>query len=346
MPELDYDAKKSIHALANKIAQSKDSDVVILNFGIESGFDLLFLNFLNVRKNKRPNLFLILITEGGDADAAYRIGRYLQDNYIHIAIVVAGWCKSAGTLICVAANELIMCDAGELGPLDVQIAKSDELGERSSGLAVEAALEKLQEESFKLFSRFLHQIKNEIGARVTFRTAADMSSQLVIGLMSGIFDKVDPLAVGEDYRSNLIAEEYAIRLNLKGRNLSNTIHGSSLQMLVRGYPSHRFAIDREEVSKLFKRVSSPDDALTELINLLGGPVMSPRNANRSQSPHLEYLNNDPGDAEGSSVEEAPADPPPAISDPDADRVPRSSADELPGGVPEGSEQNAQREPSR
>jgi len=43
----------------------------------------------------------------------------MQDAYSSITAVASGWCKSAGTLLCIAANDLIMCDAGELGPLDV-----------------------------------------------------------------------------------------------------------------------------------------------------------------------------------------------------------------------------------
>jgi ClpP class serine protease len=40
---------------------------------------------------------------------------------------VSGYCKSAGTLIALGANELAFGEHGELGPLDVQIAKRDEV---------------------------------------------------------------------------------------------------------------------------------------------------------------------------------------------------------------------------
>ena len=208
MPGIDAALKKEIAKVANIVAGENDADVLVFNFGIEMGFDWAFHEFLRARKLKRKNLILYLTTEGGDADAAYRIARFIQDRYENIRIVVAGWCKSAGTLVCVGAHEILMCDAGELGPLDVQIAKADEVGERSSGLAVEAAFEKLQEESFKLFNRYLTSIKDETGGRITFKTAADMAAMMVTGMMRDIFAKIDPLAVGEDYRSNLVAEEY------------------------------------------------------------------------------------------------------------------------------------------
>jgi hypothetical protein len=94
--------------------------------------------------------------------------------------VVSGWCKSAGTLFCIAANHLIIADTGELGPLDVQIAKSDEIWERSSGLVVESAFEKLQQESFKLFFNYLMEIKEQAGRTRSPRKKAGSSRLKVV----------------------------------------------------------------------------------------------------------------------------------------------------------------------
>jgi membrane-bound ClpP family serine protease len=174
VPSSKASPKQQIKNLANAIGRERDCDVVIFNFGLEGGFELFFLDFLRKRRRKKKNLLLFLTTEGGQADTAYRIGRYLQESYSSITIAVSGWCKSAGTLICIAAHELIVFDTGELGPLDVQIAKADELGEQSSGLAAEAAFEKLQQEAFKMFKRQLTHIKDEIAGRITFKTAADL----------------------------------------------------------------------------------------------------------------------------------------------------------------------------
>jgi hypothetical protein len=201
-------------------------------------------------------------------------------------------CKSAGTLLCIAGNDLIVADTGELGPLDIQITKSDELGERTSGLTVESAFEKLQEQSFELFIRNLSDIKNRIGGRITFRTAADLASQMVIGVTSDIFAKFDPVSIGEDHRANRVAEEYAIRLNLKAKNLQPESRRAiaGLEMLLRGYPSHGFVIDREEAKNLFQRVAAPTGQISELLDLLGAKVLIPRSSSQNQMPMLEFLN--------------------------------------------------------
>lgn len=284
--------KQKILELSNAIAKEDDCDVMFFNFGLDSGFHHYFYSFLCKRKIKRKNLLLFLTTEGGVAECAYRIARWLQDSYGDITIVVAGWCKSAGTLFCIAANRLVIADTGELGPLDVQIAKADEIWERSSGLAVEAAFEKLQQESFQLFFSNLMQIKEQAGriGRITFKTASEIASQMVIGQTKDIFAKIDPLTVGEDYRSNLIAEQYAIRLNLKATNLVQSSRVDGLQMLLRGYPSHGFVIDRQEAAQIFRHVVAPTGKIAELAQILGNDVITPRHADRKEPPKLEYLN--------------------------------------------------------
>src|SRR5215468_415678 len=100
--------------------------------------------------------------------------------------------------------------------------------------------------------------------------------------MQNIFAKIDPMSVGEDYRSNLIAEEYAARLNLFGRNLADRQEPKGLEMLLNGYPSHRFRIDRKEASNLFRRVSEPSDSMIKLADQLGTDGIMPRNARRGQ----------------------------------------------------------------
>lgn len=292
MPSPNSDKRQKIVEAANAIALARDCDVLIVNSSVEFGLDLAVHKFLQRRKRKKKNVLVFLVTEGGDADAAYRIARHLQDTYESITIAVSGWCKSAGTLMCIAAHELIIFDTGELGPLDVQIAKADELGEQSSGLAAEAAFEKLQQEAFKMFERHLTHIKEDLKGRITFRTAADLSAQLVVGLMAGIFEKIEPMALGEDYRSNLIAREYATRLNLAAQNLNDRGDQGAIDMLLNGYPSHRFVIDRKEASNLFRRVSSPSATMVELADLLGGDAIFPLSHSRNQQIRLEYLNDE------------------------------------------------------
>lgn len=284
------DKRSELRKAANSFADSTDTDVLILNFEIMPPVDLMFISHVAARR-PRENVLLFLTTEGGSADSAFRIMRFLQARYNRLTVVVCGWCKSAGTLMCIGAHELIIGDAGELGPLDVQIVKADEMDEQKSGLVAEAAFEKLQQEAYKFFMPFVRDIGGS-EYRVTLKTASDIATKMTIGVIQPIFDKLEPVTIGEDFRSNQLARAYAERLNVHSRNLKRTSRVDALDNLLAGYPSHGFVIDAKEASDLFKAVKSIPSELAEITQLLGIDVMMPRNGRQGQTPRLEYLNDE------------------------------------------------------
>lgn len=206
---------------------------------------------LNVKNNKtsNSNVALVLSTFGGDADAAYRIASYLKSVYSKFTVYILGLCKSAGTLIVCGADELIFSDFGELGPLDVQLMKADELT-RTSGLCYSQAIAFLQNQAFTVFEECLMNIKQKSGGSITTKTAAEVGEKIAVGLLSPISGQIDPLRLGEFERAARIAFEYGKRLC----DDSNVIH-----KLISGYPSHEFVIDFSEAKKLFKNVRKLND---------------------------------------------------------------------------------------
>lgn len=123
----------------------------------------------------------MLVTFGGDADTAYRIARCLQDHYEKFILYVSGICKSAGTLVAIGAHELVISDHGELGPLDVQMSKKDELWEYQSGLTVMDALTALKDNAFNAFEQFFLDIKRKSGDTITLRTATEIATDMTKG---------------------------------------------------------------------------------------------------------------------------------------------------------------------
>lgn len=74
---------------------------------------------------------LVLHTPGGDIDQAERIVKLCRKRVgsAGFRIVVPNSAKSAGTLMCLAADEIVMGSPSELGPIDPQITISDTRGE-------------------------------------------------------------------------------------------------------------------------------------------------------------------------------------------------------------------------
>jgi len=60
-------------------------------------------------------------TPGGSGEAAEEIARLLRSRYETVSFVVSGEAKSAGTILILTGNELLMTDSGSLGPIDAQI---------------------------------------------------------------------------------------------------------------------------------------------------------------------------------------------------------------------------------
>ena len=224
----------------------------------------------------RPSALLILVTEGGNADAAFRIARCLQERYESYSVFVTGWCKSAGTIIALGASELIVSDHGEMGPLDVQLSRKDELFETQSGLTVTSALATLHNQAFSAFENFMLDIKLRAGSSITTHTAMEIASGLATGLLSGVYAQIDPMHVGEAGRANRVGKQYGEMLIAKSQNSTS----KNLERLINAYSSHAFVIDRREAAELFNRVREPNTLEMELARLLEGtalwPIVHPR----------------------------------------------------------------------
>lgn len=218
-------------------------------------------------------MLLILVTFGGNADAAFRICRCLQDQYEKVIVYVPGICKSAGTLLAVGAHELVISDHGELGPLDVQMLKKDELWENQSGLTVLNALESLTSRAVDSFQETFLEIKRRSQDTVTLKTATKISTDMITGLFTPLYAQIDPIHIGEADRAMSIAGEYGLKLLQRGGNIDK----GNLNRLLRGYPSHGFVIDRSEAETLFTDVREPDEVEISLARSLGYSAHWPDN---------------------------------------------------------------------
>ncbi|HWL09561.1 MAG TPA: hypothetical protein VNQ76_14220 [Planctomicrobium sp.] len=222
-----------------------------------------------VRENHgHKNALLMISTFGGSADFAYQMARCLLDVYCDgkITVFVHTMCKSAGTLLALAGYELVMSADSELGPLDVQLRKPDEVDERVSGLTSMQALTTMRQEAYQSFEHFFLKIRQR--TRITTRTAADIAATLTVGLFSPIYGQIEPMRLGENDRAMRIGEEYGKRIAEHGDNLRS----EGLRSLLNLYPSHDFVIDRTEAEKLFQRVREPSDSELGLAKLLQNMV--------------------------------------------------------------------------
>ncbi len=267
---------------ANAIAKELDADVIFYSGLISRARAAEFEKLIGARR-RRPNVLLLLVTQGGDPDGAFRIGRALQVRYGPAAIstLIPGWCKSAGTLITLATNKLYIGDLGELGPLDIQIAKQDEIEEAASGLLVETTLRTLETTATRMFINVTRTIRRETG--VTTKMASEISAKMVIGLLSPVYSQIEPLKIGENARAMNITTQYGRRLN----GVSGALIGPEyLEFLVRAYPDHGFVIDMREAKAIYKDVSRPTATMEFLVTALGDKASYPPGRDAGESVFL------------------------------------------------------------
>lgn len=201
-----------------------------------------------------------MTSNGGSANSAYQIARFLQVIYKKFILFAPRYCYSAGTLIALGAHQLVMSPFSELGPLDVQLLKQNELGARKSGLLARSAFQALSDSSFELFESFMLKIMNKSGGLISFRVAAELSATLTTGLMSPIYAKMDPDVIGSDQRDLSVAFHYGVRLVEDSGNADI----GTVYYLINGYPAHDFVIDYREACDLFKEVAFPSNELMTL----------------------------------------------------------------------------------
>lgn len=211
-----------------------------------------------ITNNKQKDkVILCLVTYGGNPDAGFRIGRALQHHYKgNVTIYIPNICKSAGTLTVIAAKKIIMHNQGELGPLDIQLRKDDELGVSNSGLDIFKTLETLEDRANLAFSKYLRSIR--FGQGLSTKMSAEMATKLVDAIIKPIAEQIDPMKIGEHQRANDIAYEYGKRLAETSMSLKDN---TSLEKLIRGYPTHGFVIDRKEARTIFSCVEEANNSI-------------------------------------------------------------------------------------
>ena len=150
-PQIEQERKamlKQISSLMN------EADVLVfaadfqkVNTPIAIGYDDLLPIEDQLHPLQGTELCLILETPGGSGTSAENIVRLIRKKYNKVSIIVPGKAMSAGTLIAMAADDILMDSFSSLGPIDAQIAGRS--GKAFSAHALITAFEEIKEKADK-----------------------------------------------------------------------------------------------------------------------------------------------------------------------------------------------------
>lgn len=191
------------------------------------------------RLGRVPRLDLVIATNGGTAAAARRLALLLHEYTDRLTVLVPHRARSAGTLLCLGAHELVLGPLAELSPLDPQI------GSGAAPRPGEPAV--LSAEDVRAF--------RDVGEQ-WFGVVRDEDRLSLFGLLA---QRVFPASLGAFYRADRLVREMAhelLRYQLPdaGRDERDVI----VDRLVGGFHAHDYAITRAQAEDLGLRVRYAD----------------------------------------------------------------------------------------
>jgi len=203
------------------------------------------IGFVELLHNVKPgaSIDLLLHTSGGDVDAAEKLINLVRARLGkagRLRVIVPDAAKSAGTLMTLGADEILMSDSSELGMIDPQFVLKDERG-NDICTSVVAYLEAFQERS----------------AAVT-RDRNDPVAQVLLS-------HFDPVIVQKFQLYRDRTRDIAMRMLNRQGAASTTISESLMDL--RKWKSHNQMIGHEDARELGLNIvySPPEDPLWQLV---------------------------------------------------------------------------------
>ena len=122
-----YEERKKIYSFIEKARNTKVIAYVTgdrKNLETQIGDEVpdIFIEHLDAIGNVKK-MSLLLYTRGGDTLAAWSIVNLIREYCEELEIIVPNKCRSAGTLISLGANNIVMTKHATLGPIDPSIVR-------------------------------------------------------------------------------------------------------------------------------------------------------------------------------------------------------------------------------
>ena len=206
---------------------------------------LIFEHLEAFEKSRQIDLFLY--TRGGLITTPPRIVELVREFTDRFCVLIPYKCHSAGTLVALGANEIVMTKMGELSPVEPQI-ESVEKSEPGHPFRQKPSV------SVENFASYISFAKEMVG----------ITEQEQLGtVLKELTEKVSPVDLGGVHRAyNLIR---LIVKKLLSHHMRLAEHEQKVQeiadVLVEKFFSHEYLISRKEAKKLGLKIKARDDTL-------------------------------------------------------------------------------------
>lgn len=184
-----------------------------------------------------PRLDLVLFTGGGSVTVARRLALLLREFAEFVTVIVPANARSAGTLLALSADQIVMTACGELGPIDAHVFAE---GPASVGP------DSIGAEDVRLFSAM---------AEEWFGVTSESNRFELLALIA---QRVFPLSLSTLYRSSKLTRQVARELlDLGSLNGDDDQRNQLIDRLTEGYWGHDVSITRRDAISLGLPVVKP-----------------------------------------------------------------------------------------
>jgi hypothetical protein len=192
-----------------------------------------------IEKLEASTIDILVSGLGGDIEAAYLMARTLRRRFTIESAFVPYRAKSAATFLCLAADEIVLAELGELGPLDAQSPEG-------SALTPFKLLEQVADAVVSGIQRARPALQSGTGKGAGSPETVAIAEAMVRSVLSPI----DALRLAEAARALEETEALCERLFRRYRHDLYSNSASIVRRLIHAYPCHGFPIDLEELNDL------------------------------------------------------------------------------------------------
>jgi len=187
------------------------------------------------REHPTEGLDVLVHTYGGNPVAAYKIAQVIRDFARNVVFLVPEYAYSAGTLVCLAGDEIRMADYAGLSPIDITVRAP-----------VSVSVEEIQLLNIDHFLHFTTQCKKVI-EQMLQKEGVKCQSSVEAALLEKMVEQVGALTIGKYFRERTITGHYAQELLdnymfASERNREGLRNGVIIRLLMES-PSHDFHLD-------------------------------------------------------------------------------------------------------
>jgi hypothetical protein len=207
-----------------------------------------------LRDKDFKELDVVIHTGGGDIHSAYLIIALLRLHAKKLNACVPIVAKSAGTLICIGADKIILDEVAQLGPLDTQIDETNiggSVGESNnftSALDPFKSLDHLEQVSLKSLTKTALELNDS--TKMDLKQSFEYAQSFVETTTAPLFKQLEPQKFGLYRRALSVGEEYGKRILKRFHKWEDEPAKATIRQIVHDYPSHHYIIDLYELKEM------------------------------------------------------------------------------------------------